>query len=87
MSALLYKKKDTPKLDYELFKNPSVEYRSAPFWGWNCELEEEELLRQIDIFEEMGFGGFHMHPRSGMKTEYMSEKFMSLIIFSYHNKT
>ena len=68
-----------PQLDYELFKNPTAEYRGTPFWAWNCDLEEKELLRQIDIFKEMGLGGFHMHCRDGMSTEYLSENFMKLV--------
>ena len=67
------------KLDTELFKNPTAEYRGTPFWAWNCDLEEKELLRQIDIFKEMGLGGFHMHCRDGMSTEYLSENFMKLV--------
>ncbi|MGN1479327.1 MAG: hypothetical protein ACI4XH_06135, partial [Acutalibacteraceae bacterium] len=35
--------------------------------------------RQIDIFNEMGFGGFHMHVRTGLKTKYLSDEFMSLV--------
>lgn len=27
----------------------------------------------------MGFGGFHMHVRTGMDTEYLSDEFMHLI--------
>ena len=68
-----------PELDKELFKNPTAEYRGAPFWAWNCDLEKNELLRQIDIFKEMGLGGFHMHCRDGMSTEYLSEDFMDLV--------
>ncbi len=67
------------ELDRELFKNPTSEYRGTPFWAWNCELEEAELLRQIDIFKEMGLGGFHIHVRSGMATDYLSDEFMSLV--------
>ena len=29
--------------------NPGAEYRGKPFWSWNGALEEEELLRQIDV--------------------------------------
>ena len=71
--------KKNPQLDRELFKNPTAEYRGTPFWAWNCDLEEKELLRQIDIFKEMGLGGFHMHCRDGMSTEYLSENFMGLV--------
>ena len=71
--------KKNAMLDPELFKNPTAEYRGTPFWAWNCDLEEKELLRQIDIFKEMGLGGFHMHCRAGMSTEYLSEGFMELV--------
>ena len=67
------------ELDKKLFENPTCEYRGTPFWAWNCDLERDELLRQIDVFKEMGLGGFHMHVRTGMSTEYLSDEFMSLI--------
>ncbi|MBO5842216.1 MAG: hypothetical protein J6R46_04385, partial [Clostridia bacterium] len=35
--------------------------------------------RQIDIFKEMGYGGYHMHVRSGLSTPYMGEEFIELI--------
>ena len=76
---MLYKKNTTQKLDMELFKNPTSEYRAAPFWAWNCELEEDELLCQIDYLKDMGMGGFHIHSRSGMATKYLSEDFMQLV--------
>ena len=65
---MIYKKNNSDSLDMELFKNPTSEYRGAPFWAWNCKLDEKELLRQIECLKEMGFGGFHMHTRSGMAT-------------------
>ncbi len=68
-----------PTLDRALFEDPTAEYRGTPFWAWNCDLDEKELLRQIDIFKEMGLGGFHMHVRTGMSTTYLSEQFMHLI--------
>ncbi len=68
-----------PELDRALFEKPTAEYRGTPFWAWNCDLEEKELLRQIDIFKEMGLGGFHMHVRTGMSTTYLSEQFMNLV--------
>ena len=76
---MLYKKNASPTLSDELFKNPTCEYRGTPFWSWNCKLDRDELLRQIEIFKEMGLGGFHMHVRSGMATPYLSDEFMDLI--------
>lgn len=63
----------------EDFKNPPAEYRGAPFWSWNCKLDEGELLRQIGCLAEMGFGGMHIHSRSGMATRYLSDEFMALV--------
>ena len=76
---MFYKKNNTEKLDIKLFENPSSEYRGTPFWSWNTSLQKDELLRQIGIFKEMGFGGFHMHSRTGLDTEYMGEEFMDMI--------
>lgn len=76
---MLYKKNHTPQIDLELFKNPTAEYRCAPFWAWNCDLKKDELLKQIDYMREMGMGGFHMHPRVGMSTKYLSDDFMAFV--------
>ena len=66
-------------LNLKEFKNPPAQYRGAPFWAWNTTLEEQDLKWQIDKFKEMGFGGFFMHTRSGMATEYLGEEFMRLV--------
>lgn len=60
-------------------QNPEPKYRGKPFWSWNGDLDEAELHRQIDIMKEMGFGGFFMHSRTGLITEYLGEKWFSLI--------
>ena len=62
-----------------IFQNPPAEYRGKPFWAWNGRLEEEELLRQIDIMKQMGFGGYFMHSRTGLATEYLGEEWFRLI--------
>lgn len=64
---------------YSKFINPTVEYRGKPFWSWNGELEKEELLRQVHVAKEMGFGGFFMHSRTGLETEYLGEEWFELI--------
>ena len=76
---MLYKKKTEKTLTSELFKNPTSEFRAAPFWPWNCELNSDLLKEEIEYMKEMGFGGFHMHPRVGMATKYLSDDFMALI--------
>ena len=76
---MLYRKNNEKALSDELFKNPSSEYRGAPFWAWNCHLEKDELLRQLDVMREMGFGGAHMHVRTGLDTPYLSDEFFDLV--------
>ena len=76
---MLYKKNTAPVLTEELFRNPTSEYRGTPFWAWNSDLKAEELCNQIDVFKKMGLGGFHMHVRTGMSTNYLSDEFMALI--------
>ncbi len=61
------------------FRNPGTEYRGAPFWSWNDRLEDAELVRQIESMMQAGMGGFFMHSRTGLLTEYMSEQWMQHI--------
>ncbi len=63
----------------QLLRSPTAEYRAKPFWAWNGKLEKEELLAQVDRMYEMGFGGFFMHSRTGLGTEYLGEEWFSLI--------
>lgn len=63
----------------ETFRNPGNAYRGKPFWAWNGELEEKELIRQVGVMREMGFGGFFMHSRSGLITEYLGDDWFHLI--------
>lgn len=55
----------------EQFGNPPSDVRSIPFWAWNDRLDKEELLRQIDLMKEAGFGGFFMHARDGLESRYL----------------
>ncbi|MBQ7983467.1 MAG: hypothetical protein IJ302_07850, partial [Clostridia bacterium] len=64
---------------YELFKNPGAAWRGKPFWSWNGELREDEVRRQINVMKEMGLGGYFMHSRAGLITEYLGEDWFDLI--------
>ena len=63
----------------EKFAQPDREFRGLPFWSWNGKLDREELLRQVRVMKEMGFGGFFMHSRTGLETEYLGEEWFELI--------
>jgi len=60
------------------FRNPGAAYRGKPFWSWNGELKEDELIRQIHVMKEMGLGGFFMHSRTGLVTEYLGDEWFRL---------
>ncbi|MHC4741207.1 MAG: glycosyl hydrolase [Planctomycetota bacterium] len=64
---------------YQQFIEPGPEYRGKPFWSWNGKLEKDELIRQIHVLKEMGFGGFFMHSRTGLATEYLGDEWFELI--------
>lgn len=63
----------------EEFKNPPKEYRGTPFWAWNTKLEPDMLESQIEQFAEMGMGGFYIHTRVGLDTEYLGDEFMAAV--------
>jgi hypothetical protein len=75
----LYPKNTSAEVDLQLFHNPTAEYRGAPFWSWNCKLDRAQLMRQIDSFKAMGMGGFHIHARTGLATEYMGEEWLQVV--------
>lgn len=76
---MLYDKSKSEKPDKKLFENPGKEFRGAPFWAWNAKLDKKELLWQIDRLKDMGFGGFFMHTRCGMATEYLGREYMEMV--------
>lgn len=68
----------TKKLQSAL-KQDLTNYRAIPFWSWNNALDETELIKQIDQMYEVGMGGFIMHARLGLTTEYLGEKWFSCV--------
>lgn len=67
------------KLNEEIFLSPGAKFRAAPFWAWNGKLNAQVLKREIDAFRKMGLGGFHMHPRFGLNTPYLSKQFLKMV--------
>ena len=61
------------------FSEDLRDYRCIPFWSWNGEVEETELLRQIDDMKRVGIGGFIIHARLGLTIEYLGEKWFSCV--------
>ena len=56
-----------------------TKYRSLPFWSWNDRLEPESLRTQIREMKAAGIGGFFMHARGGLHTEYLSKEWFDAV--------
>ena len=56
------------------FKTVDKKYRPIPFWSWNEKLDTEETRRQVGLMDDKGIGGYFMHARGGLLTEYMGDE-------------
>ncbi len=57
-------------------------FSAVPFWFWNGDQNEDEIVRQLRLANEGGLRGMAIHARSGNKTEYMSERWLALVRFA-----
>lgn len=71
----MYKKKSG-------FVSVSNKYRPIPFWSWNEKLNTEETKRQIELMHDAGLGGFFMHARGGLQSEYMGNEWFENVDIS-----
>ena len=60
-------------------KEKVIQATGLPFWSWNDELEVDKLVKQINEMHKNGYGGFFMHARSGLKTEYLKDKWFDCV--------
>ncbi len=79
---MLYKRNREHPLSEELFGHPTAEYRGTPFWSWNCKVTKELIREQMECFRRMGFGGAHLHPRTGLDVPYLSEEYLQLVRYA-----
>lgn len=65
------------------FLEPPREFSLCPFWFWNDDLTESELLRQMEDFQAHGVHAFVIHPRVGLPREigWMSDRMLELLRF------
>ncbi|MDF2959055.1 MAG: hypothetical protein K0S39_790 [Paenibacillus sp.] len=69
-------------LNNDWFQNPPVEFRAHPFWFWNGDMEESEILRQIGEMKAKGVGGFFVCARQGMTVPYLSQHWFDKVKFT-----
>ena len=60
---------------------PPAEFGLMPFWFWNDDLQETELLRQLRAFQAGGMGGVVIHPRIGLSRRigYLTAEYLRLV--------
>lgn len=63
----------------EKLQQEQKQYQPIPFWSWNAKLNTQRLCKQIDQMKSWGIGGFFIHARSGLLTEYLSESWMQSV--------
>jgi len=63
------------------FMAPPKEYGTLPFFVWNGDITENLIDDYMKMFSEAGCGGVIVHPRPGLITEYLSDRWFDL--FSY----
>jgi hypothetical protein len=63
------------------FADPPREFGIMPFWFWNDDLDEAELVRQIREFYAKGFGGFTPQARVGLsrRVGYLTAEYFRLM--------
>ena len=60
------------------FKNPPIDFSSAPLWVWNDDVNEEKIDFQLAEFKDKGIHMVFIHPRPGLITEYLSNEWFEL---------
>ena len=64
------------------FQNIAKKYRPIPFWSWNEKLTIDETVEQIRKMDQAGIGGFFMHARGGLQTQYMGDEWFDNVTAS-----
>jgi hypothetical protein len=60
------------------FREPPAEYTTAPFFVWNADITAEEIDSFMVGFKNQGSRQVFVHPRPGLITEYLSDKWFEL---------
>lgn len=65
-----------------LFPKPPAEFSTLPFFVWNGDVNEAMIDRELQDFSAQGIHGFIIHPRPGLITEYLSDRWFQLIRYT-----
>jgi len=62
----------------QLFPAPPAEFSTLPFLVWNGEVTEADIDLHLAEFKAQGIHGVFIHPRPGMITPYLSDRWFQL---------
>ncbi|MGC8794961.1 MAG: glycosyl hydrolase, partial [Bryobacteraceae bacterium] len=84
--AALFAWAQTPPANWselrQQFANPAAAWRTAPFFVWNGEVNEADIDRFLEDYKAQGIGGIFIHPRPGLITQYLSERWFALVRYT-----
>jgi hypothetical protein len=60
------------------FKSPPADYTTCPFFVWNADITNDEIDRFLTDFRDAGSYQVFIHPRPGLITEYLSDRWFML---------
>jgi hypothetical protein len=66
----------------QLFAQPPTEYSTAPFFVWNGDVTEADIDFFMDSYHSQGIHSVFIHPRPGMITPYLSDRWFSLVRYT-----
>ena len=61
------------------FAQPGAEYSTAPLMVWNGEVTAAAIDRQLTDYKAQSVEAFFIHPRPGLITEYLSDRWVELV--------
>jgi len=66
------------------YSSQTQAFSQAPFWFWNDQLSEAEIVRQLDDFQAHGIHAFVIHPRAGLprRLGWMSAELLGYMRFA-----
>jgi hypothetical protein len=64
------------------FKNPPVDFSSAPLWVWNDKVTQEKIDFQLSEFKDKGIYMAFIHPRPGLITEYLGNEWFEMVKYT-----
>ena len=60
------------------FQSPPADYTTCPFFVWNADITNDEIDRFLSDFRNTGSYQVFIHPRPGLITEYLSDRWFKL---------